>query len=223
MTSLAQAQTDQTISKTRYGISGLEPSILTDIYNPDINMVVWKRQLPDALTASLAVLLEEKPYFKASMTVTPESALASLEDSFKHHNVPGLSDTIAELVDMFCCLFELRRVGLRIEALEKAMCPRFHVDKVPCRLVSTLYGVATEWLPHNLVNRDKLGRGSQGLPDQESGLFPELSSIQQLECGDVALLKGENWLGNENAGLVHRSPKPKPGHKRLVLTLDFIG
>jgi len=105
--------------------------------------------------------------------------------------------------------------------LNKAMCPRFHVDQVPCRLVTTYHGVATQWLPNDLVDRSKLGRGSNGKPDSESGLYSHESDIEQLSSGDVALLKGERWSGNENAGLVHCSPVTSFNETRLLLTLDF--
>ena len=119
------------------------------------------------------------------------------------------------------CLFDLGKVGLRLTVLDKAMCPRFHVDKVLCRLVTTYQGSATEWLPHNVVDREKLGHGSEGKPDEQSGLFPKLGDIQQLTVGDVALLKGEGWEGKEGAGLVHRSPSLSAGEGRLLLTLDI--
>ncbi len=102
------------------------------------------------------------------------------------------------------------------------MCPKFHVDRVPCRLVTTYQGIATEWLPHEVVDRTKLGRGSLGQPDDRTGLYQNKHEIQQLGCGDVALLKGVLWEGNEHAGLVHRSPALPRGDKRLLLTLDFI-
>ena len=47
------------------------------------------------------------------------------------------------------------------------------------------------------------------------------SDIRQMAAADVALLKGEGWQGNQNAGLVHRSPTIPPGESRLLLTLDF--
>ena len=106
--------------------------------------------------------------------------------------------------------------------LDRSMCPKFHVDKVPCRLVTTLSGIATQWLDHQVVDRDKLGAGSNGLPDEESGLFERQSHINQLSVGDVALLKGEGWFDNEGAGLVHRSPALNSNDRRLLLTLDFI-
>jgi hypothetical protein len=140
---------------------------------------------------------------------------------FGRFHFSALVDDVNELIDMFCCLFELNQVGLRMTVLREAMCPKFHVDHVPCRLVTTYGGIGTQWLPNNSVNREKLGIGSAGLSDQESGLYGNESDIRQMASADVALLKGEGWQGNQNAGLVHRSPAIPSGESRLLLTLDF--
>ena len=63
--------------------------------------------------------------------------------------------------------------------------------------------------------------GNNGLKDEESGLFQSKDHINRLNIGDVAMLKGELWEGNESAGLVHRSPELLAGERRLLLTLDF--
>ena len=76
-------------------------------------------------------------------------------------------------------------------------------------------------MPHDVVDRSKLGLGNGGKSDEESGIFSTKEDIKQLSSGDVALLKGEGWEGNEGAGLVHRSPSLASGGKRLLLTLDF--
>lgn len=102
------------------------------------------------------------------------------------------------------------------------MCPTFHVDKIPCRLVTTFTGSTTQWLDNNVIDRSKLGAGSKGLPDEESGLLQSQNDINQLSVGDVALLKGEGWFKNEGGGLVHRSPNLPHKNRRLLLTLDFI-
>lgn len=199
-----------------------DPKVLGDIYEADTNIVIWQRELSTEIKDSVKHLLSSKPAFQATMTVTPQSALAGVSESLGTTSQKGLSENIAELVDMFCYLFELKRAGLRLRALDRAMCPKFHVDRVPCRLATTYQGVATEWLDHEAVDRSKLGHGSNGLADHESGLFQDTTDIQQLQSGDVALLKGELWEGNEHAGLVHRSPTLSGGQKRLLLTLDFI-
>ena len=90
---------------------------------------------------------------------------------------------------MYCYLFELNEIGLSLRVLDKAMCPRFHVDHVPCRLITTYTGVTTQWLPHTSVDRSKLGKGNNGKKDEESGLFGHSTDIKQLCVGDVAFLK----------------------------------
>ena len=123
---------------------------------------------------------------------------------------------------MFGCLFELNMIGLRIATLTNAMCPRFHVDRIPCRLITTYLGTGTDWLPHQSVNHSKLGAGNGGLSDEESGLYPSENHIKTLLPGDVALLKGELWEGNEGAGMVHRSPSMNLDEHRLLLSFDFL-
>jgi hypothetical protein len=204
-------------------IEGDKPTVLSNIYQQDCNIVAWKRDLTPDIQAIVNDFLVSNRGFQVSMTLSPQDAVAPIHKALGGSELTApLSEDIAELVGMFCCLFDLGKVGLRLTVLDKAMCPRFHVDKVPCRLVTTYQGSATEWLPHSVVNRSKLGHGSEGNPDEQSGLFSKLDDVQQLTLGDVALLKGESWEGNEGAGLVHRSPSLSAGEQRLLLTLDII-
>ena len=122
---------------------------------------------------------------------------------------------------MFCDIFSLKSAWLRLDAVYGPMCPRFHVDSVKCRLVTTYVGPATQWLPNNLIDRSKLGHGNEGQSDENSGLYLDDSYIEQLDIGHIALLKGESWDGNKGRGLVHRSPKQEGSYKRLYMTIDF--
>ncbi|NRA42703.1 MAG: DUF1826 domain-containing protein [Pseudomonadales bacterium] len=194
--------------------------VLSDIYQDDVNLACWQRQLASALKLQVKAFTAVKPNFKLSLTVSPERAESALLEQLGV-GFEILAAEIAELVDMFCYLFDLPRTGLRLSTLNAAMCPKFHVDRVPCRLVTTLQGDATEWLPHAAVDRSKLGAGSAGLADHLSGLYQHATDVQQLRCGDVALLKGENWFNNAQAGLVHRSPQVTSQQSRLFLSLDF--
>ncbi len=204
-------------------IVGQTLDVLTEVYQQDTNMVVWQRQSDNKLEAAIDAFLTEKTSYKRNIALTPELALDTIHKALGNTNdVLPLSQNIAELVEMFCCLFELERAGLRLTILDSAMCPRFHVDRVPCRLVTTYKGVATQWLPHSLINRSALGVRAVKDAQDQSGLYQSKDDIQQLTEGDVALLKGELWPGNENAGLVHRSPAVSVGEKRLLLTLDFL-
>jgi len=167
-------------------------------------------------------LISTDHLFKVSTSVSPQDTYNSLYNTLGASvDASIVSRDITEIVDMFCCLFDLKQVGLRLTTLNRAMCPKFHVDRVPCRLVTTYNGAATQWLPHQTVNREKLGAGGQGKSDEESGLYDTQNEIKNLNIGDIALLKGESWIGNEGAGLVHRSPTATNNEKRLLLTLDF--
>jgi len=205
---------------TQHMAQDKHPTVLSDIYQAEINIAIWQREKSDTLQYSVKEFLALNPTFQKEMILTPQDALSRVSESF-NNNMTEVSEDIAELVDMFCYLFELKQAGMRLKVLDRAMCPKFHVDKVPCRLVTTYQGTATEWLPHEVVDQTKLGWACNGLPDSESGLYQNESNIQQLNCGDVALLKGTLWEGNENSGLVHRSPGLIANEKRLILTLDF--
>jgi hypothetical protein len=205
----------------RHAVRGNHPAVLTDVYEETANIVIWQRQLTDGLKQEVHdfVAGRQRPYL--SMLVTPKEAPMALSKALGGSSFIQLREDICELLDMFCCLFELKRAGLRLTVLNKTMCPKFHVDHVPARMITTYQGVATEWLPQQQVDRSKLGVGSGGKSDEESGIYQHPSHIQTLSCGEVALLKGEAWLGNQNAGLVHRSPALPNREPRLLLTLDF--
>ena len=202
-------------------------NVLPHIYDQNTNIVIWQRDLEQVLTNAVKTLISTNAIKPLELAVSPDDAFDKLVTALKpddnnRDEIDALCKDIALLVEMFCCLFDLKRAGLRLKILDKPMCPRFHVDKIPCRLVTTYQGIATQWLNHSDVDRSKLGTGNLGKPDEESGLFKSLNNINQLNQGDVALLKGEYWDENEGAGLVHRSPPVAANEQRLLLTLDFI-
>jgi len=209
--------------KQRQSVSSNSPEVFTKIFQNDVNLAIWHSDLSNQLLNSAQKIINQQPNFKAVMTVTPQNSyqkmverLADFEDK------EALCQHISLLVDMFCTLFDLEGAGLRLMTLDRPMCPRFHVDKIPCRLVTTLVGEATQWLNHEVIDRTKLGAGSLGIADEHSGLIQDIGDINQLSIGDVGLLKGEGWFDNSNAGLVHRSPQINDKGSRLLLTLDFI-
>ncbi len=224
MSAVIESCADYSEPKTyRRAAESNQAEIFADIYQDETNIAIWRRDLSLELQHYIADFLHSSRQLQASMTVTPQNVHACISELLGDTGQNNaLSTDIAELVDMFCYLFELKQVGLRLTTLDHAMCPRFHVDHVPCRLVSTYQGEATQWLPHQAVDRTKLGTGNNGLADERSGIYQSPNDIHQLSAGDVALLKGERWEGNENAGLVHRSPAVNEGERRLLLTLDFI-
>ncbi len=215
---VAQAHVSEVVRRT---YSDNSPQALTEIYQPEVNMAVWQRAPATDVTKESQRLCSQS--FSGCRVIVSEVQLTELNTLLPVLDaLPSLRTDIQLLAEMFCCLFGLDAVGIRLVPLRTAMCPKFHVDRIPCRLVTSYFGAGTEWLPHSQIDRNRLGGGNGGLPDAESGVYKTADAIRTLGTGDVALLKGELWHGNEGAGLVHRSPVIETGQTRLLLTLDFV-
>ncbi len=218
----ASMQSDLGFAKRGQHARGTGPEILTEIYQDTVNIAIWETEISAKLESAVKAVMASSYDLQLSEVISIKSAedqlqkILGVEDAFVE-----LRADVLELVDMFCCLFGLERTGLRLATLNRAMCPRFHVDHVPCRLLKTYTGIATQWIPHDVVDRTKLGVDRHNQPDELSGLFQSETDIENLQSGQVALLKGERWEGNEGAGLVHRSPGLDEGERRLLLSLDF--
>jgi len=206
----------------RHAAVGTAPEALADIYQDEVCMAIWQRQSDPSLSEESQTLLTKKGITTRRATVSAENIRCLDKVIPDLEPYPNLTADIQLLAEMFICLFGLKAIGLRLTSLANPMCPRFHVDRVPCRLITTYVGKGSEWLPHHVVDRSKLGSGNGGLSDKESGLYPSEQYIQGILPGDVALLKGELWEGNEGAGLVHRSPAVDHDQRRLLLTFDFM-
>jgi len=200
---------------SRFCVTQSDPSVLSRIYEDEINMTVWNRTPSTKLNSASDFIIKHHPNLQLSMVVGPQNVRENLLDTFgQSDDVSVFIEDMTQLVDMFCCLFDLKQAGLRLTVLNKAMCPRFHIDRVPCRLISTYQGQATQWIAHDFVDRSMLA--------VKSKITANESDISQLKQGDVALLKGDIWEGNEGAALVHRSPALLNDERRLLLTLDCI-
>lgn len=197
--------------------AGNSHEILTDIYHDNINIAVWQRDLTKELSDAANSVLEENPKLNLTVCSKPQQTYSTIKSELgktEHSHI--ISEDIALLVDMFCFLFDIDKAGIRLTALEKAMCPKFHVDRVPCRLVTTYQGATTQWLPNEVADRSKLSSHNN------HGLIEKEQDICSLNEGDVSLLKGEFWQGNEGLGIIHRSPKVPAGKIRLFMSLDFM-
>ncbi|HEN8710176.1 MULTISPECIES: DUF1826 domain-containing protein [Pseudomonas] len=195
-------------------VHGESPRVLTDIFQEGVNMAVWQRRLPAQVEdfAGLVVSLGQPLADQRVLDVDehePPLLPGFLGEAADLQGYEGFVADVCWLVSAYTCLLGARRVGLRVRVLHNAMCPRFHVDNVPVRLLTTYVGCGSEWLREGAIER----AGLQFAP-------APVDNIQRLQAGDVALLKGEKWLGNEGAGLIHRSPV---GHDpRLLLSLDWL-
>ncbi|UHD18496.1 DUF1826 domain-containing protein [Thiocapsa bogorovii] len=103
-------------------------------------------------------------------------------------------------------------IGLRIERLERAMCPRWHVDRTGIRLLCTWRGPGTEWLDDPRID-----------PRGLLGSAADAPATGQARPFDILLLKGSAWQGNAAGGAIHRSPQVAPGSDpRILVALDAL-
>jgi hypothetical protein len=199
-------------------------TILADILRDDVNLAVWQRHLADPVQRFVRLLLDQGHPLAESFTletVQDETEPQAVVLPPLARAVAGLEgyaafiDDVSHLVSAFACLFDVRLVGLRLRTLDTGMCPRWHVDHVPVRLITSYAGPGSQWLNEHQLPRQYLG----GPP---TDLQPSNAEPQSLQAGQVALLKGERWQGNEGRGLIHRSPPIVAGERRLLLTLDWL-
>ena len=201
-------------------VQGETLQTLTRILDDDVNLAIWQRQLPVQIVDFGRLLLSlNKPLAESLALELPsdvtEPDLQGLASGFSDlEGYEGFIADVSWLVSAFACLLGAKRVGLRLRALDRAMCPRFHVDHVPVRLITTYSGIGSQWLREGVMDRRQLGK-PEAEPLQDS-------MIEQIDSGDVALFKGERWHGNEGFGLIYRSPQPAAGERRLILTLDWL-
>ena len=197
--------------------------VLTDIYQDEVNLACWHApQLDDASLGLLQELAQMTPQVQVKTALPASEAQAILTGYFPDR--PGrtaLVDWLSQCVDLFACLFDQQRVGVRLRCLTQPMCPRFHVDNLAVRLVHTLTGPGTHWLTEDGLDRTKLGPRPAGQSDIDCGLIRDEQCIQRLQAGDVALLKGSGWADSPVPALVHRSPNEDCSAGRWVLTLDL--
>ncbi|MCE5988106.1 DUF1826 domain-containing protein [Pseudomonas sp. LM20] len=193
---------------------GETPQVLTEVLQDGVNLAVWRRRLPPQLEdfATLVVGLGQ-PLADQRVIDVDEQHMPVLTELLREaadlHGYEAFVADVTWLVAAYTCLVGARRVGLRLRVLAGPMCPRFHVDNVPLRLLTTYTGPGSEWLQEHRSQRGEL-----------HAALPSVDNIQHLQAGDVAVLKGEKWQGNEGAGLVHRSPAGQQG--RLLLSLDWL-
>ncbi|WP_310190629.1 DUF1826 domain-containing protein [Pseudomonas hunanensis] len=195
-------------------VSGESPQVLTEILQEGVNLAVWQRRLPaqvedfSTVLASLGQLLSDERIIDVDEDA-PVELPGLLAEAADLHGYEAFVADVCWLVAAFTCLVGARRIGLRLRVLDGAMCPRFHVDKVTLRLLTTFAGVGSEWLREAECDRADLQR-----------MKPDVDKIQRLSTGDVAILKGERWT--EGAGVIHRSPMTAAGERRLLLSLDWL-
>lgn len=181
---------------------------LAEVYDPAVQVCAWPREMDPAVA----------PYLAGLQSTTRTQAIETLSAANRPrlNALPAglgrdaLVDDLSRLSEVLCDLVECPAVGLRLARVDHAMCPGWHIDRVGIRLICTYQGPGTQWLEDQGVERRDLRHSRMG----------DAACIQAA-VGEVVLLKGALWPGNEGLGAVHRSPEIAPGADvRTLITLD---
>ena len=199
-----------------------EANITDAIVEPQLNLVVWRRSLPQSVTRSL-----ERWVVDAELSVdrvVPAHA-PELDEVVAPISVVSLRQFLLD--DMQCLLAHFVRLTgtdrVRVALCTKRTnsCRKFHTDNVRLRLITTYVGPGTEWPLDDAVDRAAMGLPCACPYQANHEIVRDPSAIERTRAGDVLLLKGERWA--DAIGAVHRSPPIEgTGQSRLVLSLTTI-
>ena len=144
-----EQSTSKKIYQSDYSTDDL--SKISEIYRDEINISIWKRKLSNSLMTSSEYVLDQNPNLEFSEVLQPNNIRQSLKSVIGSSNkMLPFFDDVSYLSSMFCKLFDQRKLWLRLDGIDHPMCPRFHTDRLKCRLVTTYVGPATQWLHHDL-------------------------------------------------------------------------
>lgn len=188
---------------------------LAAIYDDDVELVSVARQDSDALAEIADRLFASHPPLKLRWTQAAgggDASVSALPPAIDVDSRRSLAEELAFVSEVLGDLLECERIGVRLETLRGPMCPRFHTDRVPCRMLMTVRGTGTEWIPNDDIDRELFAdRRTESLPVRRG------AEIRRLHQGHWSLLKGGTW-SDAFDGVVHRSPHQVG--ERLLVSLD---
>ena len=185
------------------------------IYDEDVELVSVARPGSAALDALAEDLFASRQDVQTQWEQAARDAdapLAALSGSVNAERLGALSEEITLANDLLSELLGCERMGIRVTTLHRPMCPRFHVDHIPCRMLVTIGGPGTEWIASGDVDRALLANRDADAPPIRPG-----RDIRRLATRSWSLLKGGAWDGRFG-GVVHRSPHGT--RQRLLLSFD---
>lgn len=151
-------------------------------------------------------------------TFDAEEAFDILGQDLPDSPVDGEKESFINDIIRLCILFsglkKNKRMKIQIEVVKTNKCRLFHQDCYRQRLLCTYVGPGTEWLDHENVNREALGKG------QNENIVKDATQINRAKAFEVLLIKGSKYDEHET-GVVHRSPPIEHDRQiRVLLKID---
>lgn len=186
---------------------------LAHIYDDHCGLCIWIPEQNKERDDFARELAEGGFHYK--QIVSPDTVMDEMGMFPDRPGSIAMKKWIAELVEIFATLFGLSRVGLRISSQEKPMCPKFHFDRIPVRLIYPLWGDGCQWFADPAYfQHQEIGHLNHWVVRAEQCHAP----IHKAPKGAVVVMKGSTWKEGQ-IPVIHRSPSHI--NDRCVMTLDF--
>lgn len=196
---------------------------LEKIDNPSNNLVLMWRAPEPKLRQLMQIFKEKKISFNLDQVVDVEKCTEPVKKILDEHNISA--NFWLEDIDILCKnlagLESTNQVRLKLHTVTEDECRLFHVDYVCLRLITTYDGPGTQWVPNYGVDRSQLGQPGHSFDEINGRIVKDVRDVKYVPLGAIALMKGENYPGNEGRGLVHRStPIEQMKLSRIRLCVD---
>jgi len=193
------------VTNTREGLEG--------IHQKTKNIAILHRQIGH-LHKELAYLEDQKIECRANGSI--EKVRSEMATYFETNlkDCPLMLQDITSQLNLYKQLSGAQSFRVFFSTVSTNMCRKFHTDINQLRMLCTYVGPGTLWLPSEAVDSEAYNSNSK-----DKSIVRDESLIQQVDTGDVALLKGAIYP--EADPILHRSPTiEETKQKRLILRID---
>lgn len=183
-------------------------SALARVAERGTSLAVWQRDVPEGLCRYLdelpidALPTETRTIASSQSRVAVAGFLAQLwpEPTLGRQL---LCHDVSNLVEEFAGLTGARRIRITIDGDYRNANPTYRAFDKRLRMVTSYRGMAMDWLPNEVVDRDLLESGDNGL------ICDDPNAQHRIGRFEVAMLKGEKFSGQAGLGLVCCDPAPE--------------
>ena len=205
--------------------TAFNPLEMLDIFEQDRQIKVVERPVDTNITQYLSAVTDQLNHGFKYLVQANQVLSSKLLDDCVLPDLAGRAALLSDL-DALCALYldliGCPEIGVRLEVLNTAMCPKFHVDRTGIRMLCTYVGPGTQWLDDQYADRSKLGMSSTLTIDSDSGLIKHPKGIHEVPEFAIAQLKGSAWQGNHTRGIIHRSPAVFENQTRILMSVDAL-
>lgn len=198
-----------------------KPDVLTKIVEPGLNLTVWRRRLPEAVAGGLGAAARHLNVDRVLRT----GAVGQLEPFVEWLPTElreWMRADLEHLVSKFAAASGASAFRASLQYVDTDACRKFHADYIRLRMLCTYRGPGTLWLDDAHADRSAFDWDNDDHDAVNDKIVRDPAQVGHARPGDVVMLKGHTWPGNEGHGAVHRSPRIEVGgESRLVFKVSL--